>query len=127
MNNASYYATGDLNDDQASYKAIQAEAKLFEAEQAMDEIDAIMKRLTNEQQRLEADAEAVAARNSEATSRMNIGTIGLPEFRDLSQVDPYTQEQYLALINQNDEEEQRLGQIGNSGFSNNLGIIRVGG
>ena len=127
VNNSSYYATGDLGNDQASYDAIQAEAELYNAAQAMDEIDAIMGRLQGEQQRLEADAEAVAARNAEALSRMNIGATGLPEFGDLSQVDPYTLQQYLAMINSDEEEEPTLGQLANSGFSNNLGIIRVGG
>lgn len=127
VNNASYFREDDLGDNQSAYDAIQAEAELYNAQQAMDEVDAIMNRLNSERGRLQADAEAVKARNAEALSRMNLGATGLPEFGDLSQVDPYTLQQYLAMLNDDEEEEPTAGQMANAGFSNNLGIIRVGG
>lgn len=127
VNNASYYGLDDLTGNTTDYDAIQAEAELYNASQAMDEIDAIMNRLNSEKQRLEADAEAVAARRRAAAERTRLGTSGLPTFGDLSQVDPMTLEQYLAMLASDEEEDPTLGQLANSGFSNNLGIIRVGG
>ena len=127
VRNASYYATGDLGDDQASFDAIQAEAELYNAQQAMDEVDQIMTRLNSERQRLEADAEAVAARTGSAQERLlaALGTSGLPEFQDLSQVDPMTLQQYMALLQNEEEEDIPLG-LSPTAFSNALGVIRAG-
>lgn len=125
VNNASYYGTGDLTDNQSAYDAIQAEAELYNASQAMDEVDAIMNRLNSERQRLEADAEAVAARQNAAQQRLTLGTSGLPTFQDLSQVDPMTLQQYLAMLASQEEEPIPLG-LSPSAFSNALGVIRVG-
>lgn len=127
VNNANFYGLDDLTGSNTDYDAIQAEAELYNASQAMDEIDSIMTRLNSEKQRLEADAEAVAARRLASLDRMQLGAGGLPAFADLSQVDPMTLEQYMAMLASDEEEDPTLGQLANSGFSNNLGIIRVGG
>jgi len=126
VRNASYYATGDLTGDQTDFAAMQAEAELYNAQAAMDEIDAIMGRLNSEKQRLEADAEAVAARTSASQNAIlsSLGSGGIPEFADFSQVDPTTLQEYLAMLS--DEEEEETFGLSPSAFSNSLGIIKVG-
>lgn len=128
VRNASYFQTGDLGSDQETFNAIQAEAELYNAQQAMDEVDAIMNRLNSERQRLEADAEAVAARRNQSASQLlgSLGPGGVPRFRDFSQTDPMTIEEYLARFVNTEEEEPLLG-LSPSAFSNALGVIRIGG
>jgi hypothetical protein len=120
VNNASYYATGDLSGSQSDYDAIQAEAELYNAQQAMDEIDAIMGRLNSERQRLEVDAENVDARQLAATEDLNVNPLsGLPQFQNLSQIDPMTFEEFYQLYG-NPNEEEALAAYINSPFSQNV-------
>lgn len=125
INNASFYATDDLTSNQSSAEQLQAEVELYKANQAMDEIDTLMNRLNSERGRLERDEEAVAAR--EARERTDIlstvGSSGVPEFQNYSGTDPLTLQQYLALLN-NEEENTTTGSLP-SAFSRNMGVIRV--
>jgi len=126
VRNASYYASGDLTGDQTDFEAMQAEAELYNAQAAMDEIDAIMGRLNSEKQRLETDAEAVAARTSASQNAIlsSLGSGGVPTFADYSQVDPMSLQEYLAMLS--DEEEEDTFGLSPSAFSNSLGVIKVG-
>ena len=94
----------------------------------MDEIAAAEQRLQSEKQRLETDAEAVAARSGQAQQDLlaSIGASGVPEFQNFAQIDPITLEQYLNLLAQGGDEEE-LGALANlpSAFSQNLGVISV--
>lgn len=128
INNASFYALDDLTGSQAAFDQQKAQVDLFNAQQALDEIAAAEQRLQSEKQRLETDAEAVAARSGQAQQDLlaTIGASGVPEFQNFAQIDPITLEQYLNLLAQGGDEEE-LGALANlpSAFSQNLGVISV--
>ena len=128
INNASFYALDDLTGSQAAFDEQKAQVDLFNAQQALDEIAAAEQRLQSEKQRLETDAEAVAARSGQAQQDLlaTIGASGVPEFQNFAQIDPITLEQYLNLLAQGGDEEE-LGALANlpSAFSQNLGVISV--
>ena len=126
VRNQQFYAADDLIGSQGSFDALQAEIELFGAQQAMDELAQAEQRLQGERQRLEADAEAVALRETQGQQDLlaTIGASGLPEFQDFNQVDPMTLEQYLNLLANNEEEEFPLG-LSPTAFSQNLGVIRA--
>ena len=128
INNASFYGLDDLTGSQAAFDEQKAQVDLFNAQQALDEIAAAEQRLQSERQRLETDAEAVAARSGQAQQDLlaTIGASGVPEFQNFAQIDPITLEQYLNLLAQGGDEEE-LGALANlpSAFSQNLGVISV--
>jgi predicted DNA-binding ribbon-helix-helix protein len=128
LNNASFYALDDLTGSQTAFDQQKAQVDLFNAQQALDEIAAAEQRLQSEKQRLETDAEAVAARSGQAQQDLlaSIGASGVPEFQNFAQIDPITLEQYLNLLAQGGDEEE-LGALANlpSAFSQNLGVISV--
>jgi len=128
INNASFYGLDDLTGSQAAFDEQKAQVDLFNAQQALDEIAAAEQRLQSEKQRLETDAEAVAARSGQAQQDLlaSIGASGVPEFQNFAQIDPITLEQYLNLLAQGGDEEE-LGALANlpSAFSQNLGVISV--
>ena len=121
----SFYGLGDLTDPEGNYDSLNAEVELYNARQAMDEIDGIMQRLYSERNRLETDAQNVAARRANAQSALlnALNSFGLPQFDDLSQVDPMTMQEFLALISAGDEEDDQFTTNPNA-FSSN--VIRVG-
>ena len=125
INNASFYGTDDLTSNQSSAEQLQAEVELYKANQAMDEIDTLMNRLNSERGRLERDEEAVAAREAQERTDIlsTVGSSGVPEFQNYSGSDPLTLQQYLALLN-NEEENTTTGSLP-SAFSRNMGVIRV--
>ena len=128
INNASFYGLDDLTGSQEALDQQKAQVDLFNAQQALDEIAAAEQRLQSERQRLETDAEAVAARSGQAQQDLlaTIGASGVPEFQNFAQIDPITLEQYLNLLAQGGDEEE-LGALANlpSAFSQNLGVISV--
>ena len=132
VQDATYYGTDDLTGDQQSIEQLQAEADLYAAQQAMDEIDAIMNRLNGERQRLEADAEAVAARERQAQERIQrqLGAAGVPQFQNFAMVDPLTSSQFIRRFispaNEEEDEQRMVNDIANRGFSSALGVIRAG-
>ena len=125
INNASFYATDDLTSNQSSAEQLQAEVELYKANQAMDEISTLMNRLNSERGRLERDAENVAARERMERDDIlsTIGDSGVPEFANYARNDPITLQQYLALLN-NEEDNPATGSMP-SAFSRNLGVISV--
>ena len=124
VNNATYYSVGDLEGDLGSMDAQRAEIELYNAQVAMDELDQLQERLYGERNRLEQDAQNVLARQDDAQSALagSLNTFGLPQFDDLSQVDPMTVQQFMAMI-QNQEEEEDF-TLNPNAFSSN--VIRVG-
>ena len=124
VNNATYYGLGDLEGDLGSLDAQQAEIELYNAQVAMDELDQLQDRLYGERNRLEQDAQNVASRRSSAQEALlnALNAFGLPQFDSLSQIDPMSMEQFMAMI-QNQEEEEDFSQNPNA-FSSN--VIRVG-
>ena len=126
VNNASYFATGDLEGNLQSAEALQAEVDLYTAQNALDEITAAMNRLQSEKQRLEVDAENVAAREAQERADIlaTVGASGVPEFQNFSTADPLTLQQYLALL-ASDEEADTITGRSPTAFSQNMGVIRV--
>lgn len=103
LNNTSYYNLGMVDSDKAAMDKLQATVKLYNAQQAMDELDAMAARLTGQRQRIETDAanaasaastEAASATAANATTLTN-PTTGLP----------LTEEEYLALLRKRQEQE----------------------
>ena len=125
INNASFYATDDLTSNQSSAEQLQAEVELYKANQAMDEISTLMNRLNSERGRLERDAENVASRERIERDDIlsTIGDSGVPEFTNYARNDPITLQQYLALLN-SEEDNPATGSMP-SAFSRNLGVISV--
>jgi hypothetical protein len=126
---ASYYGTSDLGGDRESLEALQAEAELYNAQQALDEIDKVANRLNSERQRLEADAEAVAARERAAREQLEsqIGSSGVPQFQNFAMVDPLTTSQFAQrfITPQSEDEDEQTDSLANRGFSSALGVIRA--
>jgi hypothetical protein len=122
---SNYYGLGDLDTPQGEYDTLNSEIELYNASQAMDEIDAVMNRLYSERNRLEQDAENVAARKSTAQQALMdaLSAFGLPEFDDLSQIDPMTMQQFLAAISNQEEEEEDF-TLNPNAFSSN--VIKLG-
>jgi hypothetical protein len=125
----SFYSLDDLTGQQPELEAAQAEIELYNAQQALDEIDAITTRLNSEKGRLERDAENVLARQrvEQAELASSLGPGGVPRFQDYSLIDPITASDYSRLLLQNadEEEEDLLNLPTQANFSRNLGVIRV--
>jgi hypothetical protein len=125
----SFYSLDDLTGQQPEIDAAQAEIELYNAQQALDEIDAITTRLNSEKGRLERDAENVLARQrvEQAELAASLGPGGVPQFQDYGLIDPITASDYSRLLLQNadEEEEDLLNLPSQANFSRNLGVIRV--
>ena len=119
----SYYGVDDLTSDFGLYDDQFAEADLYGANIAMDELDAIQKRLTGERGRLETDAANVASRRAGDQEALAATTneFGIPTFDNLSQVDPKTIAEYMAMLEDEEEEDFTLNP---NAFSQN--VIRLG-
>lgn len=126
VNNASYYSTGDLSGNFASAEALQSEVDLYAAQNALDEITTAMNRLQSEKQRLEVDAENVAAREAQGRQDIlsTVGSSGVPEFQNYATSSPMTIEQYMALLASGEDPDTITG-VNPSAFSRNMGVIRV--
>jgi len=122
-----FYATDDTTAPFDEVQQLRDQIELYNAQQALDEITSATDRLNSEKARLERDAQAVAARDTAARNALlsSFGPTGVPEFGDLSLVDPLTAAQYLALLRSADDEEEQL-PTSVSPFSQNLGVIRIG-
>lgn len=125
-----YYSLDDLTNQQPDVEAAQAEIELYNAQQALDELDGITSRLNAEKQRLEQDAQNVLARQriEQAQLAASLGPGGVPTFQDYSLVSPITASDYARLLLQNasdEEEEDLLNAPSQANFSRNLGVIRV--
>lgn len=123
VTDSSYYGVDDLTNDLGLYDTQYEEADLYNANIAMDELDAIKERLYGERNRLEQDAANVAARRSSDRDALASGLneFGIPQFDNLSEVDPQTIAEYMAMLEE--EEEEEFTQNPNA-FSSN--VIRLG-
>ena len=119
----SYYRVDDLTDDLGLYDAQVEEADLYNANIAMDELDSIQKRLYGERNRLEQDAANVASRRTSDQESLAAGLneFGIPQFDNLSQVDPRSIAEYMAMLEEEEEEEFTLNP---NAFSSN--VLKLG-
>lgn len=122
MNETSYYNLGNLDGEKKGMDDIKATIELYNAQQAMDELDAMTKRLTGERQRIETDLQkAQAAQQGEANwvNQQNQQT-NQPSFGTGPNGLPLTEAEYLALIQQRKQKEL----YGNtSSFAAALGLV----
>ena len=123
MTDNSYYRVDDLTDDLGLYDAQVEEADLYNANIAMDELDSIQKRLYGERNRLEQDAANVASRRTSDQESLAAGLneFGIPQFDNLSQVDPRSIAEYMAMLEEEEEEEFTLNP---NAFSSN--VLKLG-
>jgi hypothetical protein len=117
-----FYGLSDLDDPTANFEAQQKEADLYNAVKALDELKAIEARFAEERTRLEQDAANVAARNAQG-SQYVLDQIGQqirsdPTAIDTSLMGNMTVEEYLAMIGNQDEDENTLSPSGT--FSQNV-------
>ncbi len=129
VNSATYTNLDMLTDPEAAYEAQQAEIELYNAQQAMDELDAIMGRLGGERERLEADAAAVSERNQFRQDELQaaLDAFGIPRFTDLEEIDPQTRQQilnYMQNFNNDDDEDDFVTNMPGTSFGDN--VIRIG-
>jgi hypothetical protein len=114
-NSSSFYYADDLNAPQTQLDTIRGDADLFAARQALDEIDAITRRLTSERSRMEADAAQVRARQDQerqAMERSNFTT----EFGLM------TPEQYQNFLVRRRQEDPLFIAASPTSFSSSLGM-----
>ena len=119
----SYYRVDDLTDDLGLYDTQLEEAELYNANIAMDELDSIQQRLYGERNRLEQDAANVASRRTSDQESLAAGLneFGIPQFDNLSQVDPRSIAEYMAMLDEEEEEEFTLNP---NAFSSN--VLKLG-
>jgi hypothetical protein len=119
----SYYRLDDLTGDLGLYDTQFEEADLYNANIAMDELDSIQKRLYGERNRLEQDAANVASRRTSDQESLAAGLneFGIPQFDNLSQVDPRSIAEYMAMLDEEEEEEFTLNP---NAFSSN--VLKLG-
>ena len=102
--NAQYYGTADLADPNAELTAMQDQVELFNAQQALDEIDAISKELNSQQYRLEQDERNVELRKQkERDDILSMMEGGVAQFPEFALQDPVALQTYLAMLNDEDE------------------------
>lgn len=122
MNETSYYNLGNLDGEKGSMDDIKATIELYNAQQAMDELDAMTKRLTGERQRIESDLQkSQAAQQGEANwvNQQNQQQ-NKPTYGTGANGLPLTEAEYLALLQQRKEKEMYGGA---SSFAAAMGLV----
>ena len=114
-----YYDFEDVASGRDDVYNKEKEVRLYQAQNAMDEIDDMLEALKGQDRRLKADAEAVAARQASSPAGVSFG--GMAGNR--MGFTPMTTSQYNAFINSQDDDQ--FGSYNPSAFSNALGVIRV--
>jgi hypothetical protein len=113
----------DLAGDEGSIEAQRAEIELYNATQAMDELDAMTEYMSGQRNRIQTDLDNVATRGqSEQQALIDLlGEDGMLRFQELGLTDPQTIEAFLQMLRNNDEEEEEeLIAQQNTGFSSLL-------
>ena len=114
-----YYDFEDVASGRDDVYNKEKEVRLYQAQNAMDEIDDMLDALKDQDRRLKSDAEAVAARQASSGAGVSFG--GMAGNR--MGFTPMTTSQYNAFINS--QEDDLYGSYNPSAFSNALGVIRV--
>ena len=114
-----YYNFGDVASGRDDVYDREKEVRLYNAQNAMDEIDDMLEALKGQDRRLKADEEARAARQADAASSVSFGNMAM----NRGGFTPMTASQYQRFISTQQEEPQF--NYNPSAFSNALGVIRV--
>ena len=126
IESGSYYGLQDLDDPDARALQMNKNIELYKAQQALDEIAVIEKRLASQRSRLELDAQNVANRTAQAQGAIQIGASGTPTFGRAAFSQPVASST-AARYNPAEEEEDNYLASGRSPFSTSLGAIQIGG
>ncbi len=114
-----YYDFDDVASGRDDVYTKEQEVRLYNAQQAMDEIDDMLAELTSQDRRIKSDQKAVADRNASAASNVSFGN----SMMSRDNFSPMTTSQYQAFINTQNEDPTY--SYNPSAFSNALGVIRV--
>lgn len=119
MNQTGYYNLGLVDGEKGGTDDLQSTIELYNAQQAMDEMDAIKQRLTSERQRIESDLQkSKAAAAAEAAAVNGQQNPNLPNYGGTGS--PLTEAEYLALLQQRKEKELYGGA---SSFAAAMGLV----
>ena len=126
VNNASYYASSGLTEDQAAIQQMRDQIELYNAKQAMDELSALEGRIMGERSRLGADEGAAAERERAAQAAVlaSLGASGVPQFANYAAANPALQALYGRYFYRAPEEDRLLAPVNASAFSSALGLGR---
>jgi len=123
LRNANLRTSSDLDDPQSRVDTLQTQIELFNAERAQDELQQMMELLGSRRSQISSD-EAEAARREKLARESIAETLvgGIAQFEDLGLQQPLTPEQYLLLLQSQDEEEEPLSTSANP-FALNTGAL----
>ena len=110
-----------MSDPNAELTAMQDQVDLFNAQQALDEIDAISNELNSQQYRLEQDERNVQSRKDKEMQDIMamMGESGVAQFPEYALQDPISLQRYMAMLN-DEEEYGQSGVPAASTFSQNV-------
>lgn len=113
-----YYNFDDVASARDDVATREEQVQLYRAQQAFDEIDRMEEYLNSEYRRLEADQQAVMARNQSAGTAGGASLYGAPSYT------PMTLSQFNAYRSYADDEEP-YSNYNPTAFSNSLGTVRL--
>jgi len=121
LRNATLRTSGDLDAPQGSVDTLRTQIDLFNAERARDELQEMMDQLSTRRSQIQTD-EAESARREQLSRQSIADTLvgGIAQFENLGLQSPLTPEQYLMLLQSQDEEEEELSTAANP-FALNIG------
>lgn len=124
INNATYYSSSGLTEDQAAIQQMRDQIELYNAQQALDEIAKLEGRVSGERSRLSADEGAAAERERAAQEavRASIGQSGVPQFSSYQTTNPALRALYNRYFYNAPEEDTLLAPVNASAFSSALGL-----
>ncbi len=114
-----YYDFEDVASGRDDVFNREKEVRLYQAQNAMDEIDDMLDALKDQDRRLKADAQAVLDRQASSGANVSFGSMA---GRGMG-FTPMTTSQYNAFVNS--QEDDQFASYNPSAFSNALGVIRV--
>ena len=121
ISSTSYFGLDDLTANEGSLEAQRAEIELYNATQAMDELDAMSEHMSSQRNRLQTDLDnTTASQQAEQQAIIDmIGEDGALQFQQLGLTDPQSIESFLQMLRKKQEEEEALAQQ-NTTFSSLL-------
>ena len=121
----SFYTSEGLEPHEAELQAMRDEADLYNAQQAMSDLQHAEDRLGQERTRLEQDEQNTTDRRNQERQDVAamIGPDGVPLFQGLGETDPYSMAAYQRFLNSgNPDDLAYLEGQSSSAFARNLGL-----
>jgi archaellum component FlaC len=120
-----YLGTDQVMGDKDQARSLREQAQLYNAQQALAQINQVMQHLQGQKARLGTDAQNVLNAQQMAQREVQgmIGASGVPQFSNTPTTEYMTPEQYLALLQQGTQTQDNLYEpVQTSTFSSNLGL-----